>query len=253
MSNISAFLNVYDELRLNLIGARYEFIPEHLRSWFEHLDETPGVAQLIQNLQHGLDLLEWYEAAKQTYLDPDGAKLRWPKERDKAVGMKLLLLRAFATEKIDVAEFGAMFIPSGESLNLNASAVMNQIFSPFAGELRRSLERHLSGIPASDRTVRLDHNTSEYREADEALEQVERALKGVNDYPDPEDKEQKIAEVAAARKLLTAIRIRPAAVWGLIGSGLTYLAATFLNTGLGQAAKLAWEKIGALIGPFLGI
>jgi hypothetical protein len=90
----------------------------------EHLDETPGIAQLIQTLQHGLDLIERYEGAKQTYLDPDGAKLSWPKERDKALGMKLLLLRAFATEKIDVAEFGAMFIPSGESLYLNASVVV---------------------------------------------------------------------------------------------------------------------------------
>jgi hypothetical protein len=40
-------------------------------------------------------------------------------------------------------------------------------------------------------------------------------LAGTNDYPDAEDKEQKIAEVSAARRLLQAARIKVAAsgVW----------------------------------------
>ncbi len=77
---------------------------------------------------------------------------------------------------------------------------------------------------------------------------MERVLNEANDYPDVEDKEQKVAEVSALRRLFLSTRVRVHAVMALAVPGLLYLAKTFANTGVGAAAKFAWEKIGILIG-----
>jgi len=102
--------------------------------------------------------------------------------------------------------------------------------------------------PASDRVVRLDHNSPNYIGAKEALETLERLLQETNDYPDPEDKEQKIAEISAARRLLQAVRVRVKAILAVVGAALLYFGSAFVTGGIGTAAKIAWEHILALLG-----
>jgi hypothetical protein len=96
--------------------------------------------------------------------------------------------------------------------------------------------------------VKLDHNSDQYKDAMAALATLERVLKETNDYPDLEDKQQKIAEVSALQQLFASTRVRVHAVIALATPGLLYLVKTFANTGVGTAAKSAWEKIGILIG-----
>jgi hypothetical protein len=120
-----------------------------------------------------------------------------------------------------------------------------------AAELRRYLEKEAATVPASDRVVTLDHNSPKYRAATDALETLEDAITETNDDPDAEDKEQKISEISAARRLLQAVRVRVAAIGTLLATSLLYLATTFVNTGIGQAAKFAWEQIVALLGPLI--
>ena len=62
-----------------------------------------------------------------------------------------------------------------------------------------------TAVPAADRVVRLDHNAAPYRDAVvEALENLEKALQQANDYPDAEDKDQKIAAgIFAASQILS--------------------------------------------------
>ncbi len=87
-----------------------------------------------------------------------------------------------------------------------------------------------------------------YREAIEALEKLEQVLREANDYPDAEDKEQRIAEISAAQRLLKSGRVRVSAVIGLLGSGLLYLANHFVGTAIDRAATSVIEKLTALFG-----
>jgi hypothetical protein len=107
-----------------------------------------------------------------------------------------------------------MYIPgSGQNINDNAKAFIDQVFRPMARELIRYLRRvgeenAEEPVPAADRVVSLDHNSPKYEEAENALVALERALTETNDYADVEEKEQRVAEVSAARRLLKAIRVR---------------------------------------------
>ena len=64
-------------------------------------------------------------------------------------------------------------------------------------------------VPASDRVVLIDHNSAGYRETEEALDNLEHGLQSTNDFLGvPQEKEQFVAEVSAARRLLQAVRVR---------------------------------------------
>jgi histidinol-phosphate/aromatic aminotransferase/cobyric acid decarboxylase-like protein len=123
-----------------------------------------------------------------------------------------------------------------------------------ARELRRFFEQKIGSepsaatAPAADRVVRLDHNSQPYRELVEALGNLERVLTEANDYPDAEDKEQRIAEVSAARRLLASAKVRVAAVAGLLGSAVVYFTHDLVTTAVGRAAAVVLDKIVALFG-----
>jgi hypothetical protein len=221
VSDFTNFRAVYDELTDEVNRAKHQFLPDHLRNWFEHLDETPRVADIVRHLQEGLDFDAWYKETESTGGSFVGsASLNWPKARDKALGMKLLLFRAGASGKLNISEVGYTFIYVGNNINANAHAVIEQVFLPMARELRRYLEKELDKpmvtAPASDRTVSLDHNKPEYREAVASLDKLIKAIKEANDYPDVEEREQRIAEVSAARQLMEAGRVRVEALVTLL-------------------------------------
>jgi protein-tyrosine-phosphatase len=176
--------------------------------------------------------------------------LKWPDDPEKALGMRLLLFRAFAERRPDrdIAGFGIQHINVGQNLNDNARAVIDQIFRPMARELRRYLEGTIGEVPAADRFVKLDHNSAAYHEAIKSLEDLEKTLHEANDYPDPEDKDQRIAEISAAQRLLKAIRVRVAAVVELVGAGLRYLASHFIGTAIDTASHKVIEALTNLFG-----
>jgi hypothetical protein len=176
--------------------------------------------------------------------------LKWPDDWEKALGMRLLLFRAFSEgrQDRDIAGFGFQHINVGNNLNDNAHAVIDQIFRPMARELRRYLERTIGEVPAADRFVKLDHNSAAYHEAIQSLEDLKKTLREANDYPDPEDKDQRIAELSAVQRLLKAVRVRVSAVVTLIGSGLRYLASHFIGTAIDTAAHKVIETLTNLFG-----
>jgi hypothetical protein len=215
MSDFTNFRAVYGELTDEVTRARYPFLPDHLRNWFGLLDDTPEVAAIVRRLQNGLDFDGWIQQATAS----GNHTLDWGGDREKALGMKLLLFRAFADRKQDAAGFGLQFLNVGTELNDNASAFVEQVFSPMARELRRYLEGEVArpesekvpvsvAVPASDRCVPIDHNSKEYADAEAAMEKLETAIREANDFSEPLEKEQREAEVAAARRLLRAAQVR---------------------------------------------
>ena len=169
--------------------------------------------------------------------------------------MQLLLFRSMARGDINAAVLGKMYLPgSGQNINDTARAFINQYFRPMTKELIRHFRRvgeqgQRTAVPAADRVVRLDHNAAPYRDVVEALENLEKALQQANDYPDAEDKDQKIAEVSATRRLLQSIKVRVAAVIALIVPTVTYLATHFMGTAIDKVSTTVIEKLMVLFGP----
>jgi hypothetical protein len=103
-------------------------------------------------------------------------------------------------------------------------------------------------LPASDRTVPLDHNSPDYLETVRALENIEQAVQQSNDYPDQEDKEQRVAELSAGRRLLQAVRARGEVIIALLYRCLLYIAKKFADVAIGALAIGTLALLGRLTG-----
>ena len=108
-----------------------------------------------------------------------------------------------------------------------------------------------SSVPAADRVVPLDHNSADYKETIGALETLERVLEQANDYPDPEEKDQRIAELSAVHRLMASTKVRIAVVLSLLTPILTQFTTKFADTLIGKAANFLWDKLRASVEVFL--
>lgn len=99
-------------------------------------------------------------------------------------------------------------------------------------------------VPASDRTVQIDHNSNDYRSIDEGLQKLEKDISTFNDYPDETDKDQRIAELNAGRTLLKATRVRADAIFAVLYKLLTYISKKFSDNWIGAAATALLAAIG---------
>jgi hypothetical protein len=213
-------------------------------------------AIVVQKLEHGLDIDGWIQRAME---DSNQARsLDWGSVREKALGMKLLLFRAFADKRQDIAGFGLHFIRVGRDINDNARAFVDQVFSPMARELRRFLEGELARpeiekvpippVPASDRSVTIDHNSLAYADAEAAMEKLEAAIHEANDFPDLLEKEQREAEVSAARRLLRAALVRLEPLVALLRPILVEYGTKVKDGLIAHAATATVDRLIALLG-----
>jgi hypothetical protein len=251
--NFANFRAVYEDLTYEVTRARHQFLPDHLRNWFEVIDETPSVHRVVEQLQGGLDLPAWLQQNRATpgLMGLGNASMQWPESRDKRLGMQLLLFRAAARGEIDISQMGFHFTYAGSNINDNARAFIEQVFAPMARDFRRYLEQQVGSsgvVPASDRVVRLDHNSSAYQDAMQALETLERVLQEANDYDDPEDKDQRVSEVSATRRLLGSTRVRLAGIVAVVGPTLHYLGKKFIDSAIGKAAGATLDRLINLLG-----
>jgi len=147
--------------------------------------------------------------------------ITWPDEPEKRLGMKLLLFRAVAAGDAGyLARLAHAYIPSSDrNIENSAKRFIDQVFRPMAKELRKYLEEkvgEVAAVPTSEGFVPLDHNSAGYIDVQDALEALERALVQSNDFPEAEEREQRVAEVSAARRLLNAVRVRLSALAELL-------------------------------------
>jgi DNA end-binding protein Ku len=105
-----------------------------------------------------------------------------------------------------------------------------------------------TAVPASDRMVRLDHNSPKYLDAVGALQELETALNETNLYEDPEEKEQHVAQVSAARRLLQSTKVRVIAVSTLLSPVVVAIVQKFFDTTLGKVAAKVIDTVWPLLG-----
>jgi len=112
-------------------------------------------------------------------------------------------------------------------------------------------QQNASGqVPASDRVVTVNHNAPDYRATSDTLVQTIAAVKGDNEYAneDPEDREQRIAELEASQRLLQAERVDLDWVERLFLRTLRYLANKFADNAIGVVVGLLISHVLALFG-----
>ena len=169
--------------------------------------------------------------------------------------MKLNVFREIARRKLSIADFEEAFIKIdvAEEVGGVGRPAVDHVFSPMARELRRRLEAELLEredltVPAADRTVTLDHNSAAYAEAIDALQRLEEVLCGANDFAEPEEKEERIAEVSAAHRVLRAIRVRVEPVVALLRPVVDQFGKKLKDTVIGIAANKAVAALAGLLG-----
>jgi hypothetical protein len=219
MSDFSNFRAVYNELSDAVTSAKYQFFQDHLENFFRNIDDTLRVHRVVADLESRVDFPTWYAECKETMGSMVGsATLTWPKDRNDRLAMRVALLRAISNRNPDFDEFCQYFLYTANDYDVHVSDISRQIFLPTTRELIRYIEQNFDSadIPASDRTVTINHNSKEYADADEAMEKLEKAIREANDFDDPLEKEQREAEVSAARRLLKATRVSVSALVELL-------------------------------------
>ena len=94
----------------------------------------------------------------------------------------------------------------------------------------------------------VDHNSAAYGEAMSALEELEEAIRGANDFAEPGEKEQRIAEVSAVRRVMQAVRVRVEPVVALLKPIVVQFGTKLKDTLVGIAVNKAVVAITAFIG-----
>ena len=105
-------------------------------------------------------------------------------------------------------------------------------------------------IPAAGRFVQLDHNSRQYKETMKAGEALIEAVRTSNEYGEsnPQEREQRVAELEAGYRLLRAPRVNPIIVKGVLYGVLTYLITKFADEPIGELARVAWTALKQLFG-----
>lgn len=104
--------------------------------------------------------------------------------------------------------------------------------------------------PAADRVVPLNHNSAEYQNATEALDELIELVRSDNEYGSraPEEKEQLVASLTAGRRLLNGVTVRLSAAYAILLPPLRYVADNFGKGVITAAGTLALAAIVKLLG-----
>lgn len=173
----------YDELTDEVSRAQNDFIADHLRRWFENLDETPLVNEIIKRLESVDGFEEWFKKCNEE------ERLTLPASGSERLGLRLLLLRTVASGDNDAGMLGIDFAYVGHAgLNQNARSFMEQVFSPLTRELRVYLETMLDtnrqpGIPESiNADWGFDERPTELEKYDsDFFEEYEQFMKSIDE------------------------------------------------------------------------
>lgn len=105
-------------------------------------------------------------------------------------------------------------------------------------------------VPASDRTVRLDHNSKGYKEATEALDAVINELNRANDVGDltSAEKEHVKSVLISGRELFDQTQVKVASVTLALLPVLDWLGRRLTEVTVGTLAGVAALAIGKLLG-----
>ncbi|UWU82599.1 hypothetical protein N2605_23690 [Bradyrhizobium yuanmingense] len=147
-------------------------------------------------------------------------------------------------EQIGPASAAGAAIDRGLNFELlgNGQEEFNSALNSIRSGLKAASRIYSEQIPASDRLVSIGHNSPERQEALDKIDEVIAAVREANDLPgDEQVKDQLIAELSAARRLLEAAKVRLLALKSTLAPPLKWLLEKAAGSFVGKAASSAWD------------
>lgn len=247
----------YQDLASDVSNANSTTYEQKLADFISLLDQSYWSKDAIQKLGEGIDFAAWYGDTKETRSSMAGSgELDWARDRTVRLGQQLALFRHFAEKPDAFSDFSINFMYVGSRYDDMVYEINRQLFDPFSRDLLKHirkmapLETKSALIPASDRVVAIDHNTPAYRNLADSLDTIEQAASGSNELAmqHPEERERIVAELGAARRLLTAARARVDAVISVLVPALKWLSAMVRDTAVQIAITAAIAALAMLLG-----
>lgn len=248
----------YQDLLNDASTCSYSFFEENLRRFLDFIHQQEPFAGIALELEATVpreQFEEWYKAAQRTMGGMVGSgRLDWPSARLQKLGMQLALFNHFVSNRDEFMEFYIHFLGGSTHFDDMVAEIGQQLVAPFGrdfGRLVRRRHHEASGdsevryAPATDRIVRIDHNSEAYKQADKALEDLEEAVRSSNSPElSPDDRDRSVAEISAGRRLLKATTVKLYAAVLLIVSAITFLSKL---EGLAEAAGQALKFVKTLL------
>jgi hypothetical protein len=180
MAGMQDFLQEYDDLVSSVPNATHQFYASNLANWFALIDETSPSSKIVASLEALSDFDAWYDDLnlRRQSSGMGGSPLNLPDDKNAAIGTLLTLFRRMSLDSISAFQFAHGFLPSGSrNVNDDLRHMSQQLFQPMARNLRRrraqlsdeNVVEITFNIPASDRTVPIDHNAADYAKAIDEL------------------------------------------------------------------------------------
>jgi hypothetical protein len=255
--SIDQFMEEYGDLTRDVVYAGYETYETKLQDWFDFIDGAAVSKARIATLEANFDFPTWYAKAQTSVGGMVGSgKVPWARDKTARLGQQLALFRHFANHEFAWSDFTDSFLSAGAHFDDNIRNLNNELFEPFARDLLKDIQRANADaspgdeVPAADRLVSLDHNSTAYRQAMDSLEQVADAVARSNEIGagEPETRQRVIAELDAGRRLLKATQVRAQLAWAALYPALRWAASQTAGTIIGVAITAAIALLAALMG-----
>ena len=254
---LERFFDEYDEIGHRLSLARERDFARVLRTWFACLNEAPDIiSQEIRRLEalQSWDIVQ-SEVIKTGRHTVGSGRLDWPDDKEHRLGGQLLLLRKLASEELKAGNFSLHYFYSGvNNIDSHVNEMASLLFEPHAEELRRRLEDVVEDstadevyVPASDRVVRLDHNSDAFQHSIVALEKTLARLRENNEM-DPDDKTRIDVELDSGLQMIKAPKTRIQAAEVVLLGALKWLVDRFASSMVGIAAAKAFTAVRIALG-----
>lgn len=259
MPDLDEFFEEFDELASTIRYAQYDYVPQHLKRWFGVFRDAPeptrGRLSWLESLSN------WDAVSPTAFSGLKGSfvgsgTIEWPEKREDRLSLQLQLFRRIASGDIEAFNFAHdYFYVDSNNINDLVQEFLGQVFDPFVAELRRYLRRNAEteipgtrdvSVPASDRLVRIDHNSSTYSETLDGIDRL-RAAVGESNSIDAETKERVVGELLAGTELLKPRVARETALKTVLLTVLTWLSLEFASTAVGQIAQVVIDQLKLLI------
>lgn len=134
-----AVMDIFKQINnavLDLQASDYQTFERPLKELVNLLG-NPDLARANAMLTEGVDLNAFLQESNGTEGCMVGsARLVWPPERPKQLGLVVLLLRKFADDPGQMMQFGHTFCNAGSKLSANVHAVVRQVIIPFQRDYR---------------------------------------------------------------------------------------------------------------------
>lgn len=239
----------------DVLRSEHRNFAQRLTDWLGLLDSSPESSWVIKNLEKGIDFDSWFQEALKTRRGMVGSgRLNWSSDRTERLGQTLALVRYLAAEEGAGVNFAMSFMYAGSNLNDNVQKVVDQLIEPFGRDLWKHIEREnktqggRDAAPASDRVVKLDHNSAPYKDAVSKIEDVLKDARSLNSLAAEPEFDRVEAELSAGKRLLEAAAARVEAIKVVLIPPLQWIGKKVGEHALGIAVTALIALIASIFG-----